>query len=78
MISLTLDELRRIVLETSVEYGAALREGHSIQEAEILRTKRLSSVLRALHMAGWARTVEELHQDRGGGLGPEILKDLGP
>lgn len=58
MISLTLDELRRIVLETSVEYGAALREGHSIQEAEILRAQRLAEVLRALNFPFWARTIE--------------------
>jgi len=61
-MKLTLDEIRRIVMETSLAYHMSIVRGESIQEAE--RAAALARVLRALHLSEAARQLEKTYDSR--------------
>jgi len=63
---LTLDELRKIVLQTSVVYVDAILNGQSIQEAERMRMVTLAHTLRHMHLTTWAVELEQQFKIIGG------------
>jgi len=63
-MKLTLDEIRRIVMETSLAYHMSIVRGESIQEAELHRAAALARVLRALHLSEAARQLEKTYDSR--------------